>query len=276
MVNKQLIAEKKSNRHILAIAPVYDNPPPPGSGVRLRQRYRDNLYPLPGALEEARQINRLLKGTLLTDTLATEEAFIKIAPDYGILHLAMHTLIDNRNPLYSKLIFTRTGSEANDGLLNTYELYNLNLNARMVVLSACRSGDGILSKGEGIMSLTRGFLYAGCPSVIMTLWNVEDKTGLNIMIQFYRQLCKGKTKNDALRSAKLDYLKEAAPHKIHPYYWAGYLQIGDETAVFVPLRYGLLAAGPAIVLAWIVFWLFRRRKGHGINLPADNERPDQI
>ena len=268
----------QANRKVLAMAPTYHNPLTGESVPAVRQHYLEHLYPLPGAAEEVSLITSLLKGRKLIDSMATEKAFKKFAPDFGILHLAMHTLIDNQNPMYSKLVFTQWFAGPDEGLLNTYELYNMQLNARMVVLSACRSGDGILQKGEGIMSLARGFLYAGCPSLVMTVWNVEDKTGLEIMYQFYRQIKKGRAKNDALRSAKLKYLTSAAPHKTHPYYWAGYLQIGNHDAIFASARSKKLLIGAILILLAIALMKtpFRKRAGRQVNFQKNHEFPDRI
>ena len=237
----------------------------------------ENLNPLPGAYEEVSYVTDILKGRKLIDSMATEKAFKKFAPDFGILHLAMHTLIDNRNPMFSKLVFTPWLIGPDEGLLNTYELYNMQLNARMVVLSACRSGDGILQKGEGIMSLARGFLYAGCPSLIMTLWNVEDRSGLEIMHHFYHQIKKGKTKNDALRKAKIKYLASAAPHKTHPYYWAGYLQIGEPDAIFSPWYKRIMPAGFIVVLlVFLLRYQLRKRTKKSFSFQKNPSPPDRI
>lgn len=249
----------RTNNRVFALAPSYPNTPSDNQLFRTRQRYLECLYPLPGAKEEVALITRLLNGFMLTDSLANEKSFKQYAPDYGILHLAMHTIIDNRNPMYSKLVFTQLSSGPDEGLLNTYELYNMQLNAKMVVLSACRSGDGILQKGEGIISLARGFLYAGCPSIVMTLWNVEDRTGLQIMQQLYIQLKKGRSKDKALQESKLKFLATAPPHKTHPYYWAGYLQIGDQSAIFIPAGIKILSVCLFIILLLAIVF-FRKHK----------------
>jgi CHAT domain-containing protein len=258
LMDDLLRSHERYNRKVLAVAPAYPYEKTDKSVPAVRQNYLEHLNPLPGAAEEVSLITTMLKGRKLTDSMATEKAFKKFAPEYGILHLAMHTLIDNQNPMYSKLVFNQWLSGPDEGLLNTYELYNMQLNARMVVLSACRSGDGILQKGEGIMSLARGFLYAGCPSLVMTLWNVEDKSGLEIMYQFYRQIKKGRTKNEALRRSKLTYLESAAPHKTHPYYWAGYLQIGEPSAIFVRSWGKLLMIIMVPVLLVFITKVFRK------------------
>ena len=105
----------------------------------------------------------------------------------------MHAFIDDSQPAYSRLAFFQNDNEdaENNGWLNTADIYNLDLNARLTVLSACNTGSGKLRKGEGVMSLARGFLYAGCPSIVMTLWEVEDNAGTKIMESFYKNLEKG-------------------------------------------------------------------------------------
>lgn len=131
----------------------------------------------------------------------------------------------------------------------------------MVVLSGCNTGSGKLQKGEGVMSLARAFLYAGCPSIIMTLWNVEDASSASIMVEFYRNIKNGFSKDEALRRAKSKYISEADPMKAHPYYWLGYVSIGKQTPLFkTKARYfvGLIIfVFLAIVLEK---WYFKRKK----------------
>ncbi|WP_096429050.1 CHAT domain-containing protein [Labilibaculum antarcticum] len=219
-----------SSKSVLAFAPSYEGV---NDSILFTERsYRDKLYPLPGVKEEVNNISNVIHGDLFVDDLATEANFKANASNYDVLHLAMHTIIDDENPMYSKLVFTQNSDTIEDGLLNTHEIYNMNFNARMVVLSACNTGDGKLLKGEGVMSLARGFFYAGCPSVIMTLWTVEDKTGSNLMSNFYTFLSQGLHKDDALRQAKLEYLKTADSLKSHPYFWSGYVTLGDVDPLY--------------------------------------------
>ncbi|WP_180335682.1 CHAT domain-containing protein [Labilibaculum filiforme] len=228
------------SKSVLAFAPSYNDV---NDSILISERaYRDKLYPLPGVKEEVINISKVMPGDLFVDDLATEANFKANSSTYDVLHLAMHTIIDDENPMYSKLVFTQNSDSLQDGLLNTHEIYNMNFNARMVVLSACNTGDGKLLKGEGVMSLARGFFYAGCPSVIMTLWTVEDKTGSNLMSNFYTFLSKGLKKDDALRQAKLEYLQTADALKSHPYFWSGYVTLGDveplyDNSLFTKLMY---------------------------------------
>lgn len=219
-----------SGNKLLAFAPKYENVN--DSILYTKRAYDTKLYPLPGAKIEIENISKIFAGEIYLDNLATETCFKEKAERFDILHLAMHTILDNENPMYSKLVFSQTGDSLNDGLLNTHEIYNMRLKARMVVLSACNTGDGKFMKGEGVMSLARGFFYSGCPSLIMTLWTVEDLSGSFLMSSFYKFLSQSYPKDVALQQAKLEYLETADPLKSHPYFWSGYVAIGDTQTLF--------------------------------------------
>jgi CHAT domain-containing protein/Tfp pilus assembly protein PilF len=246
-----------SHKNVLAFAPSYDDVD--DSILYAERAYRDKLYPLPGVKEEVNNISKIIEGDIYVDDLATEKNFKEHAADYDVLHLAMHTIIDDENPMYSKLVFTQDQDTTQDGLLNTHEIYNMNFNARMVVLSACNTGDGKLLKGEGVISLARGFFYAGCPSIIMTLWTVEDQTGSNLMSNFYKYLAQGMLKDEALRQAKLSYLETADPLKSHPYFWSGYVTMGDVEPLYnIDLRQKLLYTAFGSLGLILLFFIRRR------------------
>ncbi len=192
------------------------------------------LIPLPGAQKEVLEISKTINTNVFKGSEATESNFRSNIENYDILHLAMHAYINDSLPELSRLAFTfGTSENANsDGWLNTSDIYNLNTNAKLTVLSACNTGSGQLKKGEGIMSLARGFFYAGCPSIIMSLWEVEDQSGTQIMGSFYKNLKKGKTKDESLRQAKLEYLEGANSRRAHPHYWLGYVCIGDNSPLY--------------------------------------------
>jgi CHAT domain-containing protein len=154
-----------------------------------RSSLRDILSDLSNTQNEILSLEQYFNVTSLLGSKATEESFKRKAPDFKILHLAMHTLINNENSLYSKLVFFRPeGDTTEDGFLNASELVNMELHADMAVLSACNTGTGKMQKGEGIMSLSRDFFYAGVPGVVMTSWAVEDRTGIKLMDYFYKHI----------------------------------------------------------------------------------------
>jgi CHAT domain-containing protein len=222
------------------------------------------LFPIPGALEEVKRVSKIYKGKVLIGAMASESMFKREAPNYNILHLSAHTIIDNVNPMYSKLVFSPNIDKKEDGLLNTYELFNMNLHAELAILSACNTGSGKLQAGEGILSIARGFFYAGVPSVVMTLWSVEDNSSSELMELFYKHLTEGLPKDEALRRAKLDYLKQSDQLTAFPYFWAGYVNIGDNSPLEISknkyLSYIMLASALVLLLASFYFIKHKRKK----------------
>ncbi|MCK9398375.1 MAG: CHAT domain-containing protein [Bacteroidales bacterium] len=184
---------------------------------------------LPGAEWEVETILKIMKGKKLVGENATEAEFKKWASFYDILHFAMHTRIDDDNPLSSMLSFYPYGGGGEDGVLHTYEIYNLDLKGELAFLSACSTGNGKLQKGEGVLSLARAFTYAGMHSVVMTLWDVEDISSGNIIASFYQLLGKGYHKDVALRLAKLNYLEKTKSEiELHPAFWSGFVLYGNN------------------------------------------------
>jgi CHAT domain-containing protein/Tfp pilus assembly protein PilF len=186
---------------------------------------------LPGTKEEITQILDIAGGESYLDENASEAIFKKFAHGYQVLHIATHGIFDDLNPMRSSLVFSNATDTVEDGYLNVYELYNLTLNADMAVLSACNSGYGKLQEGEGVMSMARAFQYAGVPGIVMTQWNVNDKSSTKIMVSFYEHLHSGLSKAQALQKAKLDYLKNADKLTSNPYFWAGFVVIGNHLPV---------------------------------------------
>ncbi len=177
---------------------------------------------------EVKAIDSYFFGKIFSKDDASEENFKKLAHKYSTILLAMHAVIDDNNPLYSRLVFTSNSSKTDDDQLFTYETYNLNLNADLLVLSACNTGVGKLRKGEGLMSLTRGFSFAGVQSIVMTLWAVNDNSSADLMKRFYEKLSNKWNKSKALLEAKTEYIQNTDIIHAHPYYWAGYVLIGDN------------------------------------------------
>ena len=181
--------------------------------------------------KEVTDILKILSGKIFLYDQASEEKFKTLASQANIIHLATHAVIDDETPLYSKFLFSHPNKTADDGLLHTYEIYNTDLNANLAVLSACNTGTGKLVNGEGIMSLARSFMYAGCPNVVVSLWQIDDKSTASIMNNFYKEIKRGADKDAALRNAKLEYLKNADEVKSNPFYWAGFVLIGNSDPV---------------------------------------------
>ncbi|GJM35871.1 MAG: hypothetical protein DHS20C18_48720 [Saprospiraceae bacterium] len=185
--------------------------------------------------EEINETIRLIGGKHYTGTEATERTFKRVASQAKILHLAMHTKFCNIEPDHSALVFARDEVYPEDGRLYAYELYNLPLQSDLAVLSACNTGNGILQRGEGIMSLSRAFQYAGCPSVVMSLWQADDVSTKDIMVGFFDYLKQGNTKSEALQLATKNFLETTKnDHQTHPFYWGNFVLTGKNDAIDLP------------------------------------------
>lgn len=235
----------------LSVAPTYKGTTSPS--LSSREAYRDNLAELYGAEDEVKWVSQIFHGDVLAGKDATEHRFKEVSSRYDILHLAMHTYTDSVNPMFSKLIFYNSTDTTEDGYLNAYEVYNMRIKARLAILSACRSGDGNLVKGEGLMSIARGFRFAGCPSLVVTQWRVDDYSGGEVIKNFAKNLKRGYAKSDAMRIAQLSFLATADPLRSHPYFWAGYQVVGEDTPLFIPVS---MLCIPIIILLIALAQLF--------------------
>lgn len=193
---------------------------------------RSGQLSLPGAIEEVKKINALFGGRIWISEEATERNFKQNAGAYTMLHLAMHSLINMEDPEYSELLFNAKMDTLDDGYLTVDEIYNLNIDASMVVLSACSSGSGSVQVGEGPISFTRAFSYAGCPSVIMSMWKLPDAATNQIMVAFYENIKAGDPKDQALRKAQLQYLSDTDdPLYQHPFFWGSFVAMGNTEPI---------------------------------------------
>jgi CHAT domain-containing protein/tetratricopeptide (TPR) repeat protein len=147
---------------------------------------------------------------------------------YRYVHFATHGYLDSERPDLSAIVLSLVDEEgrAQDGFLRAHEIYNLNLPAELVVLSACETGLGREVKGEGLVGLTRGFMYAGARRVVVSLWNVNDKATAELMARFYRgMLRENKTPAAALRAAQMEMWRQTQWRS--PYYWAAFVLQGE-------------------------------------------------
>jgi CHAT domain-containing protein len=243
---------------VAAFAPTYGNRELSDSIHAYFHNPRGRIPDIPFAKDEALTAVALCGGHAFTGNAATEGVYKREAPEYDIIHMAMHTLINDENPLYSKMIFAESPGAADDGLLNTYEVYNIPLKARMVVLSSCNTGSGKLTSGEGIQSLARGFISSGGKSVIMSMWGVEDYSGAEVIKLFYKNILRGNTKSQALRKARMEFLRNADQRRSHPYYWSTLVVYGDDSPLYYNIIKLVMAlAALLMVLGLLVFIVYR-------------------
>jgi len=148
--------------------------------------------------------------------------------NYSILHLATHAIVDPSYPELSRVALSALDSRGNpiESSVRLHEIYKLDLRARLVTLSACRTATGAALPGEGLVSLTRGFQYAGARSVLATLWDVEDRSTAQWMAEFYKALLVRKHSMSAAVRTAVDAIR-SKPEWSHPYYWAGFVLQGE-------------------------------------------------
>ena len=192
---------------------------------------RGSLAKLPFSGIEVYTISNLWDGDYYLNEKASKDRFLQSAPHYQLLHLSTHGVMNNQESEYSYLAFTPNLNTRKNELLYVQDLYNLQLNADLVVLSACETGLGELLRGEGIISLARAFAYAGAKSIVNSLWVVRDGATKNLMQAFYVHLRNGYPKDQALHQAKLDFLNNFPGEGAYPYYWAGFVGVGDMGAL---------------------------------------------
>ncbi|WP_337043480.1 CHAT domain-containing protein [Emticicia sp. 17c] len=234
-------ATNKSQADIIAYAPFSNGKQ---SGI-----FRDKGFKtLPASINEMGEIT----GEIYQDNRATKLNFQETYRNKGIIHFATHAQVNDDEPLKS---FIALYPEGNDFKLYTPELYNLSLeNTQLVVLSACETGKGKIRKGEGIISLARAFQFAGCPSVITTLWNAHDESIAKLSEKFYYYLKKGYATDEAIRLSKIDLIQTESDH---PFYWSNFVLIGKSSVIPISSNNTLYVWVAALAILLLVAYLFR-------------------
>ncbi|MEA1877279.1 MAG: CHAT domain-containing tetratricopeptide repeat protein [Bacteroidota bacterium] len=250
---------KKTNRKILAFAPYYEDD-------KINEQYDkyfgESLPVLPGTLDELKHIQKLFKSDIYTRDAATEKRFKSKIQKAEIVHLAMHTITNDEEPLQTSLIFNPFTDQLEDGRLTAAEILNYRINASLVVLSACNTGSGKLREGEGIMGLARSFIQAGCPGLILNLWIMDDISGKKLINSFYSFLADGESTSSALHKAKLTHLQSANKLNAHPHFWAGLILSGKDAEISIHRR--SLLSWPiylAFGLLFMTFVFWKKNKG---------------
>jgi CHAT domain-containing protein len=196
---------------------------------------KQNLHRLPETEVEVAAIaatNRTPMKKVLVGRRADEKTFKTLAPQYATIHLATHGVLDNKEPLNSYVLLTKTEDETeNDGLLHAREIIDLDLDADLAVLSACETGNGRISPGEGVIGMSWAFLVAGARSVVVSQWRVNSASTARLMENFYQVTARqsdlnGRNKSQAIREASLRLLKDRRYR--HPFYWAGFVLVSSN------------------------------------------------
>lgn len=192
-------------------------------------RSDETLEPLPDAEREVNTLRTLYgsnRSKVLIGAQATEEEVKADAARYRLLHFATHAILDDRNPMYSRLMLASAdGNAREDGFLEAWEVMKLDLTAATVVLSACQTARGRIGLGEGMIGMSWALFVAGSPSIVVSQWKVDSARTTDLMVEFHRNLLRGKTKSDALQLSAKKLLRSRYNH---PAYWAGFVLIGSE------------------------------------------------
>jgi CHAT domain-containing protein len=238
----------KADYNVLAMAPFAEK--------------ADNKMAMPSLPASADEISGL-PGKKITGIAATRAQFISLSSKFAVIHLATHAMVNDADPLGSYIEFYGLINDT-DTVHRLYEseIYNLDMkDAKLVILSACETGNGLLINGEGVMSLSRAFSYAGCKSVITSLWKADDIATAFIIKRLHYYLQKGLAKDAALQNAKIDYLNNSgieARFKT-PAYWAHLVLIGDNSSL-VASSFKWSICIPAVIALFLLTALFFKIK----------------
>jgi CHAT domain-containing protein len=189
------------------------------------------LDPLPDAESQVRLIRDIYgadRSVSYVGTQATESQFKADAPHYTVLHLATHGVLDEASPLYSHLVLSSAPDNAeDDGRLEAWEIMRMKLTADVVVLAACDTGRGRIAPGEGVIGTMWALFAAGARSMVVSQFAVESKSATTMLVAFHRHLATGRESKAAdLRAAAIELLHTS--RYAHPYYWAGFIMVGDS------------------------------------------------
>lgn len=196
----------------------------------------ERLFPLPEAEKQVNQLAQLYgpaRSRVYTGEAASEDKAKTEAARFSVLQFATHAVLNDANPMYSHVVLSRPASGAEDGLLEAWEMMNLNISAELVVLSACETARGRVGAGEGVIGMTWALFVAGSPTTVVSQWKVESASTTELMLDFHKNLRGGAgnsketlSKAQALRQAALKLLRGGEYR--HPFYWAGFVLIGDS------------------------------------------------
>jgi CHAT domain-containing protein len=242
LLNKQF-SSTTSGDDLVAFSPNYNQ--------KAVSKTRAGLSNLLYAKQESKQIVNLFSGTFFGNEQATKSNFLNEMQNFGVYHLAMHSQLFEDDFNKSCLVFS------NQERVYFSDFYGLNFPAKMVVLSACDTGNGALKSGEGLMSISRALTSAGVKATVKSLWQVPDLETSEIMIAFYENLKKGQAKDEALANAKRTFIQNN-PLKSQPYFWAGFVVNGNVAPITSSNLIWFIVLGVAVVCG-IAFGLYRKK-----------------
>jgi CHAT domain-containing protein len=246
-LDKKQQSSRVTENSITAIAPLFS--------TDIKQAFSkiktDSIYQQLNSLEASADLLDFIKKKYQTRELIGNEATadgFKTFADASVIHLATHTLVNKNAPLYSKIAFAKADT-SDTGYLILKDLFGMSLNAEMVVLGSCETGNGTFRKGEGVVSLAYGFEMAGAKSTVYSLWSVDERATMDLMQHFYKNLHQGMAKDVALHEAKLHLLSQADEIGASPFYWASFVMNGNTEPLQLVKKQGISSMG------WLIGFL---------------------
>lgn len=233
---------------------------------------RPELGPLPWSVQMVRDIGQRLNGRAVLGASATRTNFLGLAAQSRFIHLGTHALADDANPMRSAILLAPEDTDSTYASFYAYELFGMRLQADCAVLTGCNTGVGRLEKAEGMVSLAKAFAYAGCPSLVVSLWSIDDEQSNRILSGFYDRVQSGLSVGRSLAEAKRSFLRDAQGVLRHPYYWSGLIIYGSDPAM--PGRHAWLwvIAGSALFLLLAAVFLRRKRIRDATRPTGENDR----
>lgn len=215
-----------------------------------------SLLPQPFTTGLATRAQALFGGTVYLNEKSTTANFKTNAGAHKIIHIGTHAEANDLRPEYSRLIFAKEQQESEEeNSVFLHQIYNCDLSSDLTVLAACESGKAGFQNGEGMVSLAHAFNYAGSESILTGLWKIDEQSSSMLMEQFYEQLAGGVSRDEALRQAKLHYLKSARGRMLAPQYWAGLVLMGDHSPMNIQMKHNTwiwIVSGIAIALLVLI------------------------
>ena len=250
------------NRQLTAIAPGFDaDYQQRMASMGAAQTNRAALIRTPWTISTLEWLQQNFAASIAVGLDASEKEAVQLAQNSGILHLGTHAFYNAEAPLQSYFAFTPVSAEAaDDGQLHAYELYATRINADLAVLPACNSGSGVYDANDGTLSLATAIRAAGCPSVVQSLWSIDDQMTNDLLKVFYNELYEGSSADNALANAQRLHISSAADEYQHPYYWAGLTVVGSSVAMAEADRMPWYYWASCITLLGGFFLLFWRKQ----------------
>ncbi len=246
--------DKKSDLQdvsILSLAPQFSN-----AFSNVRSCDRDSLSSLPYAKKESEFLGEMFTGKFLNSKAVKKSDLLENIDSHDIIHIATHACVNEVNPMLNEIHFS-------DTYLTNSEIENRLASPELIVLGACHTANGKYIKGEGLLSLSKGFLQAGSKCIQSSLWAIDDYSSSEIIKGMFSRLKTGSSKSEALRNSKLSFLEKADDLRVHPYYWAGIIQTGEDAPLFddksslFSSQYFLYALG--LIVLFIIAFVVRKK-----------------